>query len=64
MSAKGTGQLHCIKGTMDEACTVRARALKPARALKMGCGCVFQQDNDPKHTAKEAKEWLKIEEAH
>ncbi len=45
---------------MDEACTVRARALKPARALKMGCGCVFQQDNDPKHTAKETKEWLKI----
>ncbi len=49
-SAKGTGQLHRIKGTM---------ALKPARALKMGRGWVFQHDNDPKHTAKATKEWLK-----
>ncbi len=38
-------------------CTVRA--LKPARALKMGRGWVFQHDNDPKHTAKATKEWLK-----
>ncbi len=40
-------------------CTVRARALKPARALKMGRGWVFQHDNDPKHMAKAKKEWLK-----
>ncbi len=53
-SAKGTGQLHCIKGTMDG-----ARALKPPRALKIGRGWVFQHDNDPKHTAKATKEWLK-----
>ncbi len=39
--------------------TVRARALKPARALKIGHGWVFQHDNDPKHTAKATKEWLK-----
>ncbi len=37
----------------------QARALKPARALKMGRGWVFQHDNDPKHTAKATKEWLK-----
>ncbi len=49
-SAKGTGQLHRIKGTMT---------LKPARALKMGRGWVLQHDNDPKHTAKATKEWLK-----
>ncbi len=29
------------------------------RALKMGRGWVFQHDNDPKHTTKATKEWLK-----
>ncbi|XP_057709956.1 uncharacterized protein LOC130927873 [Corythoichthys intestinalis] len=29
------------------------------RALKMGRGWVFQHDNDPKHTAKATKEWLR-----
>ncbi len=52
-SAKGTVQLHRIKGTMDGPCTVRARA------LKMGRGWVFQHENDPKHTAKATKKWLK-----
>ena len=33
--------------------------LPSARALKMGRGWVFQHDNDPKHTAKATKEWLK-----
>ncbi len=33
--------------------------LKPAKALKMGRGWVFQHENDPKHTAKASKEWLK-----
>ncbi len=58
-SAKGTGQLHRIKGRWTGPCTVGARALKPARALKMGRGWVFQHDNDSKHTAKATKEWLK-----
>ncbi|KAK3519166.1 hypothetical protein QTP70_020003, partial [Hemibagrus guttatus] len=30
-----------------------------ARALKMKCGWVFQHDNDPKHTARATKEWLR-----
>ncbi len=51
-SAKGTGQLHHIKGTMDGA----MYRLKPARALKMGRGWVFQHDNDPKHTAMATKQ--------
>ena len=33
--------------------------LPSVRALKMGCGWVFQHDNDPKHSAKATKEWLK-----
>ncbi|KAJ4925993.1 hypothetical protein JOQ06_008178, partial [Pogonophryne albipinna] len=30
-----------------------------ARTLNMGHGGVFQQDNDPEHTAKATQEWLK-----
>ncbi|KAK3559617.1 hypothetical protein QTP86_013574, partial [Hemibagrus guttatus] len=51
-SAKGTGQLHRIKGTMDRAMYLQilGESLLPsARALKMGHGWVFQHDNDPKH---------------
>ncbi len=33
-------------------CTVRARALKPARASKMGHGWIFHYDYDTEHTAK------------
>ncbi len=55
------GQNNCTasKGWWTGPCTIRAWALKPARALKMGRECVFQHDNDPKHTAKATKEWLK-----
>ena len=61
-SAKGTGQLHRITGTMDGAMyrqILGENLLPSARALKMGRGWVFQHDNDPKHTAKATKEWLK-----
>ncbi|KAK3524893.1 hypothetical protein QTP86_011311 [Hemibagrus guttatus] len=30
-----------------------------ARALKMKRGWIFQHDNDPKHTARATKEWLR-----
>ncbi|KAK3523774.1 hypothetical protein QTP70_010059 [Hemibagrus guttatus] len=33
--------------------------LPSARALKIKCGWVFQHDNDPKHTARATKEWLR-----
>ncbi|KAK3524312.1 hypothetical protein QTP70_027865, partial [Hemibagrus guttatus] len=61
-SAKKTGQLHRIKGMMDGAMyrqILDENLLPSARALKMGRGWVFQHDNDPKHTAKATKEWLK-----
>ncbi len=58
-SAKRTGQLHRIKGTMDGAMYRQGQGIEPARALKMGRGLVLQHNNDPKHTAKATKEWLK-----
>ncbi len=51
------GQDNCTasKGRWTGPCTVRARA------LKIGRGWVFQNDNDSKHTAKLTNEWLKKE---
>ncbi len=61
-SAKGTGRLHRIEGRMDGAMyrKILANNLLPSvRVLKMGRGWVFQHDNDPKHTARATKEWLR-----
>ena len=61
-SAKRTGRLHRIEGRMNGAMyrEILGHNLLPSvRALKMGRGWVFQHDNDPKHTAKATKEWLK-----
>ncbi|CDQ86387.1 unnamed protein product [Oncorhynchus mykiss] len=62
-SAKGTGRLHPIEGRMDGAMyrEIFANNFLPSirRALKMGRGWIFQHDNDPKHTARAAKEWLR-----
>ncbi len=49
---RGHDNCTTSKGRWTGARTVRGRALKPARALKMGRGWVFQHDYDPKHTAK------------
>ncbi|KAI4883505.1 hypothetical protein NFI96_024963, partial [Prochilodus magdalenae] len=41
-------------------CEILGNNLLPSvRALKMGRGWVFQNDNDPKHTARITKEWLR-----
>ena len=62
MEAKGTGRLHRIEermnGAMDQE-SMGDNLLPLVRALKMGRGWVFQHDNDPKHTAKATKKWLK-----
>ncbi|KAI4883362.1 hypothetical protein NFI96_029391, partial [Prochilodus magdalenae] len=56
------GRLHCIKERMTGAmyCEILRNKLLPSvRALKVGRGWVFQHDNDPKHTARITKEWLR-----
>ncbi|KAK3510278.1 hypothetical protein QTP70_032702, partial [Hemibagrus guttatus] len=61
-SAKGPGRLIRVKERMDGAMyrEILSKNLLPsARALKMKRGWVFQHDNDPKHTARATKEWLR-----
>ena len=61
-SAHGTGRLYCIKERMTAAmyCEILGNNLFPSvRSLKMSRGWIFQHDNDPKHTARKTKEWLR-----
>ncbi|MDP3792933.1 MAG: transposase [bacterium] len=63
-NAYGVGILHRIEGIMDSAVylDILNRQLLPSiRALCQlapGKKYIFQQDNDPKHTANLTKEWL------
>ena len=61
-SARGPGRLIRVKERMNGAMyheILSENHLPSARALKMKCGWVFQHDNDPKHTARATKEWLR-----
>ena len=52
--------LHIQDSASMIKCLILGDNLLPSvRALKIGCGWVFQHDIDPKHTAKATKEWLK-----
>ncbi len=60
-SAAGTGRLVAIEGKMNAAKyrdILDENLLQSAQDLRMGRRFTFQQDNDPKHTAKITKEWL------
>ncbi len=60
-SAAGTGQLVAIEGKMNAAKyrdILDENLLQSAQDLRLGQKFTFQQDNDPKHTAKIMKEWL------
>ncbi|KAG2466070.1 TC1A transposase, partial [Polypterus senegalus] len=60
-SAVGTGRLVRIKGKMTAAMyrdILDEHLLQSALDLRLGRRFIFQQDNDPKHTAKISKEWL------
>ncbi len=55
-------QDDCVKERMNGAMhreILSENLLPSARALKMKRGWVFQHDNDPKHTARVTKEWLR-----
>ncbi|KAG2457768.1 TC1A transposase, partial [Polypterus senegalus] len=57
----GTGRLVRIKGAMTAAMyrdILDENLLQSALDLRLGRRFIFQQDNDPKHTAKISKEWL------
>ncbi len=64
-SAMGTGQLHCIKGTMDGAMYRQGQGIETSQGIENGSWMgipvwiVFQHDNDPKHMAKATREWLR-----
>ena len=61
-SAAGTGWLVRIKGQMNVAKyreILYENQLESTRDLRLGWRFTFQQDNDPKHTAKTTWEWLR-----
>ncbi len=56
-----TGRLVAIEGKMNAAKyrdILDENLLQSAQDLRLGRRFTFQQDNDPKHTAKITKEWL------
>ncbi|KAF2353516.1 hypothetical protein FHG87_015729 [Trinorchestia longiramus] len=62
-SSSGVGKLHIIEGIMNGRIyreILKEQVLPSARLLKLKRGWKFQQDNDPKHTANETKEWLRM----
>jgi hypothetical protein len=60
-AAAGVGDLHRITGIMDQRVyhSILQRHLKPSidRLFPLK-NCFFQQDNDPKHTARSIKTYL------
>lgn len=61
MAASGVGRLAFIDGVMDQYQYKRILEgnLKDCvDGLGLGRSWIFQQDNDPKHTARSVKDWL------
>jgi hypothetical protein len=61
-SSAGTGILVRIEGMMDGAKyreILEGNLFQSSRDLRLGRRFTFQQDNDPKHTAKATLKWFK-----
>ncbi|KAG1931840.1 hypothetical protein F2P79_021457 [Pimephales promelas] len=59
---KGQKKVIRVKGRMNRAMyreIVSKNLLPSVRSLKMKHGWIFQHDNDPKHTTRVTKEWLR-----
>ena len=66
-SAAGTGRLVLIEGKMNAAKYTdihEENLLHSALDLRLWRRFAFQHDNDPKHTAKRTKEWLRRKSVH
>ena len=59
-SFAGTGSIHLIDGTMNAAKYIRifSQYMLPSARRLIGSDFIFQQDNDPKHTAKATKNFM------
>uniref|UniRef100_A0A0K8TZE2 Transposable element Tcb1 transposase n=1 Tax=Bactrocera latifrons TaxID=174628 RepID=A0A0K8TZE2_BACLA len=60
-SYSGVGPIHLIEGIMDQRAYVKIldEVMLPYASWNMPLIWVYQQDNDPKHTSKCAKEWFR-----
>lgn len=60
MSSRGVGPLHKIEGNMDKFQYARILndTMMPYADENMPVTWIFQQDNDPKHTAHYVKQWF------
>ncbi len=59
-SAKGNRPIHCVlRGGWMYRKIFGQQHPSLSKSMKMSCGWVFQHDNDPKHTTRTTKEWLR-----
>lgn len=66
-SSAGTGKLVRVDGKMDGAkyrAILEENLLEAAKDLRLGRRFTFQQDNDPKHTARATMEWFRSKNIH